>query len=331
MLFEIEGLKKVYGNRTVLDVEELVLEKGLVYALLGPNGSGKTTFLEIVSFLIPATAGRIVYDGTRVEFTRNSLTALRREIILVQQNPVLFTTTVYKNLEFGLRVRKIPQKERERLIEESLERVGMGAFARAQARGLSGGETQRVAIAMALACSPNVLFLDEPIANVDLENQLVIEKIIREINEENKISVVFTSHAQASHLADRTIYLYEGKAVGYPVENLFSGKVMRDEDGGTTCVIQDRIRLRVDSDRTGTVRLSIDPLQVKVFPPHEKAPGRMHGRITRLSQEGSLIRALVDVGIPLNALLAMEDARKHHVRIGAEVAISLEPGAVHVL
>ena len=110
MLFEIEGLKKVYGNRTVLDVEELVLEKGLVYALLGPNGSGKTTFLEIVSFLIPATAGRIVYDGTRVEFTRNSLTALRREIILVQQNPVLFTTTVYKNLEFGLRVRKIPHK-----------------------------------------------------------------------------------------------------------------------------------------------------------------------------------------------------------------------------
>ena len=70
----------------------------------------------------------------------------------------------------------------------------MGAFARAQAHGLSGGETQRIAIAMALVCSPNVLFLDEPIANVDLENQLVIEKIIREINGENKISVVFTSH-----------------------------------------------------------------------------------------------------------------------------------------
>ena len=137
MLFEIEDLTKVYGDRTVLDIPELYFEKGIIYALLGPNGSGKTTLLEILSLLMPPTTGRIRYNNLDVDFTGNNLAALRREIVMVQQNPVLFTTTVHKNLEFGLQVRGIPKKEREGIIKESLDLVGMQQFVDAEAHKLS--------------------------------------------------------------------------------------------------------------------------------------------------------------------------------------------------
>ena len=101
-LFEIRGLTKVYGQRSVLDIPELDFERGEIYALLGPNGSGKTTLLEVLSLLLPPTAGTIRYLGRRIDFSANNLTALRREIVMVPQNPVLFTTSVYKNVEFDL-------------------------------------------------------------------------------------------------------------------------------------------------------------------------------------------------------------------------------------
>ena len=126
MLFEIRNLTKVYGDRAVLNISELDFEKGTIYALLGPNGSGKTTLLEILSLLLAPTAGMIKYNNKRVDFTTNNLTAFRREIVMVQQNPVLFTTTVFKNLDYGLKIRKIPKGERLKMIMDSLEMVGMG-------------------------------------------------------------------------------------------------------------------------------------------------------------------------------------------------------------
>jgi len=101
MLFGIKNLTKVYGGRKVLDIPELTLEKGKVYGLLGPNGSGKTTLLEILSFLLPPTTGKIVYDSRKVDFSESFLRGLRTEVIMVEQQPILFTTSVYKNVEFG--------------------------------------------------------------------------------------------------------------------------------------------------------------------------------------------------------------------------------------
>ncbi|MEJ2725206.1 MAG: ATP-binding cassette domain-containing protein [Deltaproteobacteria bacterium] len=156
MLFSIKDLTKVYGNRTVLNLPDLVFEKGRIYALEGPNGSGKTTLLEILSLLMPPSTGIILYDDKKIDFANSDLTPIRREIVMVQQHPVLFTTTVYKNLEFGLKIRGISKMERQRIVEESLDLVGMQGFSHALAHKLSGGETQRVAIARALACSPRV-------------------------------------------------------------------------------------------------------------------------------------------------------------------------------
>ncbi|MBW1887711.1 MAG: ABC transporter ATP-binding protein [Deltaproteobacteria bacterium] len=325
MLFEVRDLTKVFGDRTVLDIAHLYFEKGLIYSLLGPNGSGKTTLLEILSLLAPPTTGRIRYNDREVVFTGNNLTPLRREIVMVQQSPVLFTTTVYKNLEFGLKIRGISKKERGKIIEGSLDLVGMRDFMNAEAHKLSGGETQRVAIAQALACSPRVMFFDEPTSNVDVENQIAIERIMMEINSQKEISVIFTTHNlnQASKLSSKVISLFEGRMAPSIFENIFSGKIVQDEDGNRVCSIQDKIRLMIDTEKKGDVRLSIDPLKIEIMINQDIQHGKniFKGRIIQLTYEQDHIRVVVDIGIPLNILLPMDQPRNEPLIIGDEVWI----------
>ncbi len=334
MLFEIKDLKKAYGERTVLDIPDLYFEKGFIYALLGPNGSGKTTLLEILSLLVPPTTGRIRYKDKEVDFTGNNLADLRREIVMVHQNPVLFTTTVYKNLEFGLMVRGIPKKERTRIIEDSLDLVAMRQFMGAEAHRLSGGETQRVAIAQALVCSPNVMFFDEPTANVDVENQITIERIIGEINSQKGISVIFTTHnlTQASKLSHKVISLLEGRTVATIFENIFSVNVVCDENGSHSCLVQGKVKFLIRPERQGNVRLSIDPLKIKVLKDEETANEKniFQGRLVQLTDEHDYVRAIVDIGIPLNVLLPRNEVRDRSLYVGNEVGIFCPLEAIQV-
>lgn len=334
MLFMIKDLTKVYGNRTVLDIPNLAFQEGIIYALQGPNGSGKTTLLEILSLLIPPTTGEITYGARKIDFSSNNMTALRREIVMVQQNPVLFTTTVYKNVEFGLRIRGASKLERQKVIEESLDLVGMGAFAGAEASKLSGGETQRVAIARALACSPKVMFFDEPTANVDVENQIVIEQIIQDINTQKKISVILTTHnlTQASRLSQEVISLFEGRRVPSIFENMFSGRIEIDDAGNKHCLIQDKVRLLTETERRGEVRLSIDPLKIKILSVQELDPKKnvFRGRLVQLTEEQDLVRAVLDIGIPLNILLQKDTLRQKALNIGDEVGIFCPKEAIQI-
>ena len=215
MLYNISELKKTYVNKTVLDIPSLEIEAEKIYALLGPNGAGKTTLLNILAFLEPPSIGSIRYRSQPVLFSESALQALRKEVVMVDQQPILFTTTVYKNLEFGLKIRKISPKERRHIIEETLELVGMKDFIQAPAPKLSGGETQRVALARALALSPAVLLCDEPTSSVDVENQEIIIDILKQINAHKNITVLFTTHdrSQVASLADHTLVLNHGRLV----------------------------------------------------------------------------------------------------------------------
>jgi tungstate transport system ATP-binding protein len=334
MLFDIKDLTKIYGDRTVLDIPDLHFEEGLIYSLLGPNGSGKTTLLEILSLLTPPTTGKIGYKGIDIGFTGNNLTDLRREIVMVEQNPVLFTTTVFKNLEFGLKIRGISKKGRERIIEESLDLVGMRDFMGGEAHRLSSGETQRIAIARALACSPMVIFFDEPTSNVDVENQIAIERIMTEINTQKKISVIFTTHnlIQASKLSRNVISLFEGKMTSSVFENIFSGKIGHDNDGDRFCLIQDEIRLLVKTEKSGNVRLSIDPLKINILMDQEIHPKKncFRGRLLQLTYGHDHLRAVVDIGIPLNILLPKDRLKGEPLNVGNEVWIFCPVEAIQV-
>ncbi|MBW1740413.1 MAG: ATP-binding cassette domain-containing protein [Deltaproteobacteria bacterium] len=335
MLFEIKNLTKVYGNRKVLDIPELRLEKGKVYGLLGPNGSGKTTLLEILSFLLPPTTGEIVYDARTVDFSEAFLQGLRREVVMVEQHPILFTTSVYKNVEFGLKVRKEPKARRKRMIHEVLDLVGMREFAEASAHKLSGGETQRVAIARALACSPKVILFDEPTSNVDIENQIAIEGILRDINIQKGISVIFTTHnrIQATKLSDRIIFLFNGKPASSIYENIFSGSISTDGNGNKYCLIHNKVRLAVRTDKTGYVKISVDPKMIKVFPAQDSSAGghKLVGRVMQLTDEGDHVRALIDIGIPISVLLGREKYKQAPILTGERVELFFPLESVEIM
>jgi len=334
MLFQVNALTKTYGNRTVLDLPSLGLEKGLIYSLQGPNGSGKTTLLDILSFLALPTSGEILYEDRKVDPGRNSLTALRREVVMVPQNPILFTTTVYRNIELGLKIRGVSKAERERAVHECLDLVGMRDFLNAPAHKLSGGETQRIAIARALACSPKVIFFDEPTSNVDGTSQKAIERIMKDINARKNISLVFTTHdpGQASRLSHRVITLFDGRLVNSAFGNIFKGYISTEENGEKLCLLEDRVHLVVEAHRSGEVKVSLDPTKIKVLGQGDPGPlqNRMKGIVVRLTDEGSQILLTLDVGIPLNVFLSKDDPSHQSLTLRQEVQVHCPPEAIQV-
>ncbi len=335
MPFEVRGLRKVYGNRTVLDIPELIFEKGIIYSLLGPNGSGKTTLLEILALLIPPTTGEIKYEKTPISFGEDNLTSFRRQIVMVQQDPVLFTTTVYRNLEFGLKVRRISGRERGMIIRESLEMVKMLGFVNAEAHKLSSGEKQRVAIARALVCSPRVMLFDEPTSSVDAENQITVENIIREINAQRGISVIFATHnlTQASRLSHRVISLLEGRIAPQRPQNIFNGEIIMDGDGNRWCQIHDRINLPVKAYRIGDAKLSIHPRKIKIFKARDQGPqaNTFSGRLIQMTHEHDGVRAIADIGVPLNILLSRSEVIDKGLCVGDDLKISLPMDSIEIL
>ena len=324
MLYELNNLIKTYDHRTVLNLERLSLEKNKVLGLLGPNGAGKTTLLEIMAFLIRPTAGDLWFKKKRVNFTKGKLMNLRRQVVLIQQQPLLFTTTVFKNVAYPLKIRKIPRAKRESIVKELLDLVGMGMFMNANAHKLSGGETHRVAIAQALACFPEVILMDEPTASVDVENQINIERIIKEINREKGISVIFTTHdmIQASRLADETLFLYEGKVTQSIYENIFSGYMAVDSKGYKYCVLNKGLKLRVSSPKSGPIRISIDPRAVKLNQKESLSmPNSFTGTLIQLADEHTQVRALVDMGIPMSVLISKKVFKRLHLNLGEKVCL----------
>ncbi len=335
MLYKINNMTKSYDGRRVLDIKDIYIEKGRVIGLLGPNGSGKTTLMEILAFLLEPTSGELWYEGSSVDFSGGRLINLRRKVVLVQQQPILFTTTVFNNVELPLKIRKIDKQKRSGIVEEFLSLVGMEAFRDARAHKLSGGETQRVAIAQALACSPEVILLDEPTGSVDVENRIIIERIIRDINREKEISVIFTTHdmIQASRLADEIVFLFDGKVAESIYENIYSGHIETGEGDQKYCVLQGGLKFKVETERSGFVRVSINPGAIiisRVKDDNILKGNIFQGRMIQLTDEQSRVRALVDIGIPLSVLIPREASRDLHLSLGEKVWLSCLPEAFEI-
>jgi len=338
VLYDIHHLTKGYGNRTVLDIPSLAIEKGKIHALLGPNGAGKTTLLNILGFLDFPTSGSIAYNTRTVNYSSSNLKALRKNIVLIDQHPILFSSTVYKNLEFGLKIRKIHSKEREKRIEDVLDMVGMRYFTHSRARTLSGGETQRVAIARALAVWPQVLLCDEPTSNVDAENQATIINILKQINEQQHITIIFTSHSwrQVASLAHQAINLNHGKLTETAIENLFSAVII--EKGNDTTVryhIQDKITLSSQAPQiTGAEKtaICIDPEKIDLIDPanQTKKENCFTGKVKQVSEDAGQIRMIIDIGIWLTVRVSKDIYKKTRTLVGEQVRVWIRSEAIKI-
>ncbi|HZM71567.1 MAG TPA: ATP-binding cassette domain-containing protein [Candidatus Cryosericum sp.] len=202
MSIQLERLIKQYDDHPVVNNVSLEVGDGEFFVLLGPSGSGKSTVLRLIAGLTDIDGGHVLLHGRDV--TR--LPPRRRGIGFVFQSYALFRhMSVGENIEFPLRVRKVPRAERRRRRDELLELVGLAGLGRRFPQQLSGGQQQRVGLARALAHSPEVLLLDEPFGALDARIRTELRRTVRAIQRELKISTIFVTHDQeeAFELADR--------------------------------------------------------------------------------------------------------------------------------
>jgi tungstate transport system ATP-binding protein len=213
-MYRLHSIRKRYGSNVALDIEELTIAEGRLYTLTGANGAGKSTLLTMLAFLAPPTSGEIFYAGKRVDWNHGSVEEYRRKVTLLHQSPYLFGGSVHDNVAFGLKVRGIPGEEQGRIVDRALDDVGLQGFRDRKARELSGGEAQRVAMARALALAPEVLLLDEPLANIDRETAGLLETVIASLPARGT-TVVMTTHDpdHPGRLNGESIHLEGGRHV----------------------------------------------------------------------------------------------------------------------
>ncbi len=209
MKFSVLELHKSYNGIPVLRGFSFSFDRSDIYVLTGPNGSGKSTFLRICSLLEEPDMGEVNYISHEGILKKDI--NLRRRLTLVLPKIGIFNTTVYRNVAYGLRIRGIRGKEMEERVERALEFVGLTDKREQNALTLSSGEAQRLGIARAIVIEPEILFLDEPTASVDLKNTEIIEDIILRLKDEKKM-IIITTHdmAQARRLSNNILLMKDG-------------------------------------------------------------------------------------------------------------------------
>lgn len=331
MLYELKNIQRIFEGRTVLNISQLSIEAGKIYTLIGPNGAGKTTLLNLLAFLDEPSSGEFYFDGEPVRFSAGSLLAARRRVVLLDQYPILFTGPVWKNVEYGLKVRGVQACERRARVIEMLDLVGMQHFLEADAHKLSGGETKRVALARALALRPEVLLCDEPGANVDKENQEIILSILGKINAAEKTSVIFSTHylSQGRSLADHTLMLEHGALSDMVHENVYRAVVLRREHGRVQCQLAGRLLLSLPEhivpSSSDNLKFQIDPDGIVVVSGGDfhQAGQMLSGLVVQVNQDRGRVRICLDVGLKLFFFLSMTEYLKKPPVIGSKLTVVL--------
>jgi putative spermidine/putrescine transport system ATP-binding protein len=268
----VRGVTKRFGAVTAVDDMSLDVAAGEFFALLGPSGSGKTTMLRMIAGFELPTSGTVLLDGADV----TNRPPFERDVNTVFQDYALFPhMTVAKNIEYGLKVKRVAKAERTRRVEEALATIRLEEMGGRRPQQLSGGQRQRVALARALVNRPRVLLLDEPLGALDLKLREEMQVELKTIQRDVGITFVFVTHDQgeALSMSDRIAVfnhgrieqvaaphaLYEDPASEFVAgfvgaSNLLRGDVARRLLGvdGPVAIRPERVRVLGDGDAPGT-------------------------------------------------------------------------------
>lgn len=325
----VEAVSKRFGNVQALDNVSLDVQPGELVALLGPSGCGKTTLLRSVAGLETPSEGRIVIDGRDV----TGDPPRRRPIGMVFQSYALFPNmTVRQNVDFPLKVRKIPLQERKRRVDELLDLVHLTEQADRYPHQISGGQQQRTALARALAPSPEVLLLDEPLSALDALVRARLRDEIRRIQQMLKITALYVTHdqAEAMAIADRVAVMNRGRIeqIAAPSElyeepaTRFTASFVGNRNALVLPVSQGCIQL--GQALSVPARVGDGSEAIVFFRPED----------VRISHNGKGHPALVETkmfqGVLTRLQLLIEHERQQariHADVPSRDAASLEPGA----
>ncbi|MHA2188862.1 MAG: ABC transporter ATP-binding protein [Candidatus Thorarchaeota archaeon] len=333
----------------------LEIEEGEMLSIIGPNGAGKTSVLKLLAGLLKPTSGEVLFREEPV--TDSNRDTLRKEATVVFQKPVQFGTTVFKNVAYGLRIRELNESEVFRRVIEALQLVGLEDFRDRFARKLSGGEQRRVSLARAVVLNTDILLLDEPTADLDLESARIIEDVLIKINKERNTTIIVSTHNmfQAEAISHRTAIIQQGmiERIGLAreilgdeidrlhvdglVKNTFSGKAVLQESGS-------RIRhlLKVDlgnkvfiealGSREGDVTVRFSPQDVIVSKEAIMSSARnsILGKVAEIEEINSVVFLTIDVGVEIVAQITKSSLERFEIKSGDSVYVTFKASSVIV-
>lgn len=338
-IIELKNISKKFGDEVVLDDISLSIKDGEFITFLGPSGCGKTTTLRIIAGFLEADNGQVIFEGKDI----NSLPPHKRQVNTIFQRYQLFPhLNVYENIAFGLRNKRMKEKDINKKVGEMLELVNLKGFQKRDISSLSGGQQQRVAIARALAVEPRVLLLDEPLAALDLKLRKDMQVELKNIQKRLGITFIFVTHDQqeALSMSDTVVVMNEGKIqqIGTPIDiynepknafvadfigesNILDG-VMRDDfkaqfSGATFQCLDKGFAVNENVD------IVVRPEDVDVVPIEK---GMISGIITSNTFKGVHFEMIVDIQ-NFKWMIQTTD----YYPVGTKIGIEIEPDAIHVM
>ena len=346
MRIVVENITKRFGALEAVSRANLEIRDGELFTLLGPSGCGKTTLLRLLAGFYRADEGEIHFDDRQV----NDVPPYERHIGMVFQNYALWPhMTVFQNVAYGLKLRKLPQAEIAERVQGVLRKVNLVGLEARYPGQLSGGQQQRVALARALVLNPDILLLDEPLSNLDAKIRVQVRAEIRKLQKELGITTVYVTHDQeeALSLSDRIAVFAQGKVlqVGLP-KTLYERPASRfvADFIGTNNMVEGTVRL-VEA-RQGRLRaetalgdllalpderfqpgdrclLCVRPENASVNGPAEGESNVLKGKITFASYLGNTLRYDVEVGTGVTFKVDIKDPWHHQeLPMGTSVSVT---------
>ena len=338
-IVELKDISVVFDGEQILDGLNLEIRDKEFITLLGPSGCGKTTTLRLIAGFLEPDSGEIVFDGKNI----NGVPAYKRQVNTIFQRYALFPhLNVYENIAFGLRIKKLSEKEIEEKVNEMLDLVGLKGLENRSVTTLSGGQQQRVAIARAIANRPRVLLLDEPLAALDLKLRKEMQKELKKIQQQLGITFVFVTHDQeeALTMSDRVVVMAGGKIqqIGTPQDiyneptNAFVADFIGDSNIIDGIMVKDLLVnfLGVDFPCVDTGFGTNNPVDVVIRPEDVilVAPEKseMKGTVTSIIFKG----VHYEMDVMANGYKWLVHSTKME-EVGSEVGIYIEPENIQIM
>ena len=338
-LISLRGIRVDYDDEPVLKGIDLdIMDKEFI-TFLGPSGCGKTTTLRIIGGFIQPKEGDVFFGGVRI----NDLPPYKREVNTVFQRYALFPhLNVYENVEFGLKVAKVPEKERRASVKEMLKLVGLSGYDKRHINQLSGGQQQRVAIARALISRPKVLLLDEPLAALDLKLRKDMQQELKNIQKAMGITFVFVTHDQeeALSMSDTVVVMSEGRIqqIGTPIDiynepknafvadfigesNIVDGVMLEDRKVAFSGHVFDCVDFGFEKKEP--VDVVVRPEDVDIVPEDK---GMLKGVVTSVTFLGVHYEIIVDIN-GFKWMIQTTD----FVDVDEHIGLFIEPEAIHIM